>query len=360
MRIYCFSLLVLAALLVGEGCKSVECGEGTIESNGDCVPADQTVAAARCGPFTMLVGDTCTPVNQPTKCGPGTVREADPTGVGICKPAGGGGGCGAPISCPTPATGKQTICGQLYDFATREPFEDAGAQGTRCAAGATMGPCALAVRAFDAIAFATSPGTATPLVVADTYVDDCGRYRLTDITPPTNPFIGLGIDDAAMAMAGPAGITNTVGLATPRAINTATKNLEAFVAPKATTDAWASSGGPALSGGIYAMVFRARSKGTAPNPGVTMTRNGTSVTANDHYFAGCSTLQTSIDTVATATGGNGTALVTGASLADGITAYSGTGGGLPAECSYSTHAGVALPFILFVQILRPTGGTCTL
>jgi len=357
MRSYLLTLLPLIALAPAAGCKEIECGDGTIERGGACVPATEIVGAAKCGTFTMLVGDTCTPTHEPTECGSGTVREIDPqTGLGICKPGGGGSGCGAPIACPTPVdAGKQTICGQLYDVETNERFEAAGATGARCTAGATTGPCALAIRAFDAIVFASSPGTATPLAVEDTYIDDCGRYRLSNITPPANPFVGLGIDDAAMAMAGPGGVTNAVGLATKTAAGTATPDLEAFIATKATTDAWAASGGPALSGGIYAMVFRARSKGAALSPGVTVTRNGSMIPANDHYLAGCSSLRTSVDTAAAATGGTGTALVTGASVAEGV-AYSGTGG-LPPECRYDTYAGASLPFILFTQVLRPTNAT---
>jgi hypothetical protein len=355
MRIYLVSLLALAALLASAGCKDVECGDGTIESDGACVPADEIVGTAKCGAFTKLVGDTCTPAQEPTTCGPGTVREVDTqTGLGVCKPdSGGGGGCGAAISCPLPEMGKQTICGQLFDFATHDPFEENGALGTRCAPGATAGPCALGIRAFDAIAFAMNPGGAVPLEVGENSLDNCGRFRLSNITLPAGPFIGLGIDDADAAMQGPAGVTNTIGVATAKIMNTATKNLEAFIAAKATTDAWAASGGPPMSGGIYTMVFRARSKGAALNPGVTMTRGGIAVPANDHYFAGCSTQAPSIDAAASVTAGNGTALFTGATLGQ---AYSGAGG-IPPECVYSSHAGGSLPFVLFVQVARPTNAT---
>jgi hypothetical protein len=109
------------------------------------------------------------------------------------------------------------------------------------------------------------------------------------------------------------------------------------------------------------MVFRARRTGTALNAGVTATAMGAALPmARDHYFAGCSSLRTSIDAAANVTGGNGTALVTGANLGNGP--YSGAGG-LPAECIYTSHAGIAIPNILFVQVVRPTnapGMTCPL
>jgi hypothetical protein len=357
MRIWVLSAVVVP--LLAAGCKEVECGDGTIERDGACVRADQAFSAAKCGPFTTLVGDVCVPMFDPTVCDEATtLPDVDPaTGVTTCIGTGTS-GCGAPIACPIPAAGKQTICGQLYDFENDQPFAAGGATGARCQAGATAGPCSLGIRAYDAISFGMNPSTATPLAVGDTYIDDCGRYRLTDITLPPGPFIGLGIDDAMM---GPAGTTNAVGVATPKVADTATRNFEAFIATKATTDQWAASGGPPMSGGIYAMVFRAGKTGTTNRTGVTMTLRGSPVPANDFYFTAAETTRTTVEAAATVTGANGTALVTGASVADEVN-YSGTGG-LPPECQYSTHAGVALPFILFVQVLRPinaTGMTCPL
>lgn len=355
-----YLLLPLFAALLG-GCDSVECGDGTIERDGACVAADQTVGNARCGRFTMLVGDMCVPMFPPTVCQDGTTLPDVDTGTGVTTCVGTGtGGCDAPLACPIPSDGKQTICGRIFDFQTNTPFAIAAPREARCT-GPEGGPCTLGIRAYDAILFAGNPAT-MPLVVADTYIDDCGRYRLTDITPPAGPFVALGIDDATQ---GPGGTTNPTGVATPTAPNTATKNLEAFVAPAATTTAWQSSGGPAISGGIYAMVFRASRTGTTNNRGVTATLRGTPMPQNpgreDHYFAPEDPARTTIEPAATATGVNGTALVTGATTADAVE-YSGSGG-LPAECVYSKHAGAATPNVLFIQVLRPTNApsaTCPL
>ncbi|MGN6104929.1 MAG: hypothetical protein ACTHU0_07490 [Kofleriaceae bacterium] len=360
MRRWVFTIAL--APLLHAGCSHVDCGEGTIERNGTCVPADEVVGAAMCGPFTEQVGNVCVPQFPPTVCDDATT-EANPdpsTGVITCIGTGGG-GCSAPLACTAPAAGKQTICGQLYDFETGGAFAASGASGTRCTSTTTTGPCSLAIRAFDAIAFATNPQTAVPLDVGDVYVDDCGRYRLTDVTVPSGPFVGLGIDDADASRMGPTGTTNTIGIATPKSPGNPTPGIEAFVAPKSTTDKWAASGGPPISGGIYAMVFRANSTGSANNAGVTMTRAGSPVPANDYYFLAAQTTRADVDPDATATGANGTALITNASINDSL-AYSGTGG-LPATCRYSTHAGASLPFILFIQVVRPihaTGMTCPL
>ena len=89
-----------------------------------------------------------------------------------------------------------------------------------------------------------------------------------------------------------------------------------------------------------------------------MLRQGAPTPGDDFYFTAGETTRETIDGAASSTGANGTALVTNAML-DG---YIGAGG-LPAECIYEGHAGVSLPFVLFVQIFRPTdasGQTCPL
>jgi hypothetical protein len=355
-------LLVLTAVAAG-GCKSVDCGDGTIERNGQCQPADETVGNAVCGPFTVLQGDKCVPMFPPTQCDPATTSaDVDPaTGVTTCIGTGGG-GCGAPFACPTPASGKQTICGQIYDFENMSAFADTGAVGAKCGTGSTSGPCSIQIKAFDAISFAMNPQAATELAHGPVYQDDCGRYRVPDISAPGGPFVALGIDDADAAKAGPTGTTNATGVATKFVLNGVVKDFEAFIVTGATTASWEGSpGAPPLSGGYYVDVFRAHSTGFAPQAGVTVTKSGVTIPNNDWYFTSTEITHDTIDSAATATGANGSAIITGASVADGV-AYSGQGA-LPAECRWDTHPGASLPFIVFIQIKRPinqTGMTCNL
>jgi hypothetical protein len=170
-------------------------------------------------------------------------------------------------------------------------------------------------------------------------------------------------------MPGPAGVTNMVGIATASLANTATKDLDAFIVKKSTSDAWTSSGGPPLDTmhGIYAPVYRGHRTGTDLASGVTFTfgPNGspppvpTMSDANRDFYFGVDT-RTTLSAGASATGSNGTALVAGASL---LEVYSGNGG-LPAECRWDIHAGASIPFVIFIQIFRPINNgpsaTCTL
>lgn len=361
-RIVLFMLLGLCALAAG--CKSVDCGDGTTERDGSCVAANQTVASARCGQFTVLQGDTCVPMFPPTICDPdSTAGDTDSsTGVTTCVGTGAS-SCAAKIACPASASGKQTICGQLYDFETGQAFAQSGATGTQCAAGATSGPCALGIRAFDAVMFAGSGGQSGALTIDAEYIDDCGRFRLTDVSQPTSaPIIALGIDDAAAAAAGAAGIATPSGVTLAATASTATKDVEAFVVKPSTAAGW--SGPTIATTGVFGMVYHGHSTGLDNASGVTATRNGAAGdAAHTFYFGATATTRTTIDANNHMTGANGTALYTITSPASTDT-YSGTGA-LPTGCMWDVHPALPVAGVVFVQIFRPvtnpaSGTTCTL
>jgi hypothetical protein len=207
--------------------------------------------------------------------------------------------------------------------------------------------------------------SAPPLNTGDVCIDDEGHFRVQDIDIPASPFIGLGLDDAAAADAGPMGITNAVGIAVPKLGMSATKGVEDWIVRPQTTAAWQASGGPALAGGIYAGVFRAHAcddTGCTGDPlelqsgAVFVKPEGTA-----YYFGATATLRTMVDPAATMTGANGTGLLTGVSLADGFT-FSGMGGITDtAACRWGAYAAVALPYIVFIQVFRKEsqiGQTC--
>ena len=356
-------IILVISLSQTVGCQQLECAQGTIERDGRCEPAEVTTNGGMCGPFTMLIGDRCVPVLPPTQCDPATSEATyDPeTGIYTCIGTGGG-GCDAALACASPSGAtKQTICGQIWDFELNMKFAAAGATGARCPTTPTAtGPCSLNVTAYDAIAFGMNPATAQPLATGMTYIDDCGRFRLSDIEVPPTPFIGLGFDDAG-AM-GPTGNTVTVGVATPKIPGGVTRDLEGFIVQPATVQKWATTGGPPLSTGIYAPVYRAHKVGIsdpfAPQPGVTAIL-GTNTAVNDWYFSAVEVTRATIDPAATVTGANGTALVNNVSLANGNT-FNGQGG-LGPGCQWEPHTPAALAGIVFIQIYRKVnlaGQTC--
>ena len=350
-------LMVLAAGLTQAGCNQTECGEGTIERNGRCEPADVVTSSATCGEFTKLVGDVCVPELPPTQCDPMTTTPSTDLQTGITTCIGTGtAGCSGPFACPAPSgANRLTVCGQLYDFETNMKFAAMGATGATCnpASPATSGPCALQILAFDALEFAQNPAAATPRNVESVVIDDCGRYRLVNIdTNGTSPLIGLGIDDAGQPF-GPTGVTVTVGVATPKASPVVT-DFEAFVVKATTAGMWQASGGPPLSGGIFAAIYRAHKADAAdrdaPQADVTFTKMNMTVPSSDYYFAAAQTTRQTIDPATIMTGANGTALVTGRSVGEGPV-FDGLGG-LGTGCRWEQHAAASLPGVVFVQIYR--------
>ncbi len=349
-------LLSLLASMTASGCKAIECGDGTIERDGICQPPDKVTDPARCGPFTEIQGDTCVPQFPPTECDPVTTAPTidEETGVTICigttTPD-----CNAPIACPTPtSSSRMTICGQLYDFETNAKFQAASPSGAQCnpATPEADGPCSLFIAAYNAVDFAGAPTTTTPLPNTDLYIDNCGRFRISNIdTAAAGPFTGLGVDD--IADMGPTGVTITAAVATATKPMTAVKALEAFIVKPATAAKWSPS--VSLQTGVYAPIYRQHKLGNgdpfANQTGVEVAKNGSNTGVTDFYFPAAATDRGALDTGANATGANGTALVTNAKLTDGNLAYGGIGG-LGQGCTYEPHAGASLPGIVFIQVFR--------
>jgi hypothetical protein len=368
------ALVAAIALATAAGCNDTTCGSGTADKNGTCVPADETVGTAQCGSDTVLEGDQCVPAYPPTQCDPTTTTAmTDPvTGVVTCV-GNGGGGCNATFACPDPDSGKQTICGQIYDFEDNSKFQEANPVGTQCGSDTTSAaPCALQILAFDAVAFGNDPTGTAPLPTDPVYIDDCGRFRVENIDlTGVGPFVALGIDDAGQPL-GPTGVTVTTGVALPQEPSTATPSFEGFIVDEATVGEWQTTGGPMLSDGIYVGIFRAHvcmSFDTmctgdvfADQGGVTFTKSGSTEPDDDYYFL-AETTHDHIDPTATATSINGTGLLTMASVNDELV-YSGTGGITDTtNCKWETHAAASLSGIVFFQVYRPTNSsfntTCT-
>lgn len=355
----------LAIILLGSltsACDTVVCGEGTIERAGKCEPADNNVTNAECGPFTTLMGGKCVPDFDPTMCDPATTTPTvDPdTGVTTCVGTGGG-GCDATFACPQPSdSSHQTICGQIYDLETGDKFRAADATGAPCTATTADGPCAMGVAAYDAYQFATDPQNAQKLSTGPVYIDDCGRYRVPDVATPTSPFVGLGFDDADQSKIGPTGVTNGVGISLSSKPGEATKDIDGWFAAPTTTAKWGMNGGPSLSTGYFVAIYFANKTGRALQAGVTPTHSGSTDAAHDFFFGDTDAKRTTIDSAASATGANGTALVTGAVATDTF-AWSGTGG-LPPECKYLALTEASLQGLVIVQEYRPVNNgtmTCT-
>jgi hypothetical protein len=354
---------LLAALGTNVSCVQTECGDGTIERDGVCVASDINNDKPICGPFTELHGDRCEPVYAPTQCDPQTSEpNVDPiTGITTCVGTGTGGGCGAPISCPAPGGTKMTICGQIYDFETRDAKFSSEATGTRCdnMAPTSTGPCSLTMLAFDALKYGARQDDPAANVTPSSdnlYIDDCGRFKVSNIeTNGTGPFIGVGFTEAGKLPQRPLDqltVTATTGFAVSKKVGGTQERQEGFIVKPSTITSWQNNGGPPLSGGIYVGLFRKTKTGTEPQPGVKFTKNPVGlIPSQDYYFKAAELTSSTIDTNQMATGANGNGLLTGTSVGDQL-AYSGTGGITSAHCTWENHAAANLANIVFFQIYR--------
>lgn len=190
----------LAAIGAGPACNPLECGEGTREEGGRCVPLNFPGGdgGLHCGPHTVLIGNECVPLTD--ICGPYTeaVPELDdagvPTGGFICVGQESGDPTELkPPECPTGFGPAGEICINgavhwLFDEATGGWLEsrmfDAEAPGDATAA---------VVKVYDPLLYAQDP-TTSPLGLGEVNPHN-GTFRVTDIPVPGTGFLALVVED---------------------------------------------------------------------------------------------------------------------------------------------------------------------
>lgn len=237
-----------------------------------------------------------------------------------------GGACDMPLACPGAATNRVTVCGRINDVATEA---------------AIVSP-AVSLTAYDALEYAGSPDTATPLPYEALTMDECGRFRMVDIVRPQLGFIALATDDPENA-----GVDAYAEAAVAFPVSSGdTRPRERVYAISHTTDAqWSSQAGLSPSfvdRGAILMIFLNEGE---PVAGVTVTEGGATEPGNDHYFANANPwARTTIDPAMTATGPNGSALKLDSSLVE----HSGNNG--TCEGVWESALAASIPGVLFVAI----------
>lgn len=254
---------------------------------------------------------------------------------------------GGPIDCPNPASGKITVCGQINDVENDAPLEATSATGAECdSTPAADGPCSIQIQFYDAADFAANPAAATPIAPAHLYVDDHGRYRAEDLTPPAGGYVAIAVDDAV----GTTDRHRTTSVVTSVAVGTF-QVLRAYVTRAQTDTAWTASAGLAgptfADRGVIAAIFRYQGVGRA---GVTITRSGAPAPADDYYFLDAGQTRSAVDSSGP-TGASGGALL----LNSGLVQHSGTGGE-PGSCQWPSRPAASIPGVVFVQLIDAETG----
>jgi hypothetical protein len=337
-----------AAPLAQSGCMQIECGEGTIEQDGTCIPAVIDPDDAQCGEGTILEGGVCVPENT-VVCDPtSTTAHELPDGTIVCEGTGTGVGCEGPINCPSPSPGNVTICGQIFDVETNLPIRADGATGAPCDPEnpSADGPCSLEFAVYDAIDFAGDPQGTDQQDTDSLTLDDCGRFAAVGIDRPADPgFIGIGIDDS------PNGANDDYvlgGVALPTESNEKITGFQAFAVRASTNQDWSDAAGldPTFAEqGVYVPIYRYNGE---PVENVVVTRGGPVADDQVYYFEDTDPdLRQDPTEDSTSTGVNGSALV----LMSGLVPHSGSGGdGIPAECEFPSALAASIETIVFVQV----------
>lgn len=349
-----FSVLTLAWLEAG--CTTVECGDGTIETDGTCQPADVNPDPASCAPGTHLEDGECVADLDPTVCGDNTIAETDPdTGITTCIGTGGG-DCNSSFACPDADSNKVTVCGQLYDAEDNMPIQAPGAGGAACPTdGSGEGPCALQIEFYDAVQFANMPQTAPTLPPETLLIDDCGRFRAVNIPKPGTDFLGIGVDDHDDS-----GNTDYVTSGVALAVSSGYREADypAYVIRTTTDELWTADAGDPFTGstfsevGVYMPIFLLPNGDGAP--GVVITGNGGNTQPlDDYYFEDTADTRSMLSTTQNETGANGTGLFVNTLLVE----HSGTGGE-PSDCVWESNLAAAIPSVVFAQERQAIGGSC--
>jgi hypothetical protein len=348
MRLTHSSLLALALLA---GCKNLDCGDNTLEKDGQCV-ANPMAPGFQCGAGTVYDEASGLCLNSLFEegggiCGDGTVLVVDAEGIHYCEGTGTG-SCDKALPCPTPTGENIALCGQLFDV------EDSTLLSEK------LDTTKIEVRVYDPIAFATDPGGTAPIKVAS--ADACGRFAIGEITPPSSSFVAVAAQDKVDAD----DLVMLTGVATANNRGQARAGMRLFTMRRSTAAAWTEalalatpleqSGGylpiyltPAAKGGVVTPPFPAQ-----PTAGVKVTTGTfpteTEVTSNRYYFTDTVRTERKLPSAApTATGMNGTALVL---QIPGLPQYGGMDNE-PAGCQWNDNLAATPPGTLYVQEKLP-------
>lgn len=346
-------LLFPVAMLTASCSKSLECGEGSVEVDGECV-AETPVPTPQCGPGTTYnqVSGQCDSdllAEDVGRCGPDTVRVVGDDGIPTCLGVGGCNDCSTPPICPPPTTPAQnvTICGRVYDLETSDPLSD-DPQNTDIMS-------KIKGEAFDPIGFVSDPDLPA---IGDLSFDGCGYFQL-EVPLPFSNTIGVRIDDAD-------GIADDVYVLTGVAKRVdvgETVKLNAFATRASTDLAWTNmaenpvGSDTFFQSGVYVPIFVDTNapaigpfEGT-PKAGVTVAVSSNTMPDNDVYFSDTAPLSRStIDVAQDVTGANGTAIVYNKIGLDSN--YTGIG---PTGCTWPRDEAGMVANAIFVQLRN---GTC--
>ncbi|MBZ0234032.1 MAG: hypothetical protein K8M05_17010 [Deltaproteobacteria bacterium] len=203
------------------------------------------------------------------------------------------------------------------------------------------------MRYFDALDLASNPTGAVPLEPQEAVVDDCGRFRASNLPRATLGFIAIAIDD-------PPGVTpaephRATGVVFANQLGSEPNDVRAYATRVATDQLWTTSAG--LTGSTFAergVLLKVFVHQDQPVAGIGARRNGAAVPDDDFYFSDAGRTRRTVDPARSATGPNGSVLVING---PSPTAHDGAGGE-PTGCVRPETLGAAVPGVVFVDVVE--------
>lgn len=351
LRVWCRSAALVTVSLWGmalAACGGHECGSGTVEKDGVCLPPDDYV---KCGAGFRVAGNQCVPVDDWVKnycdpsstlydkgkckssisCGTNTeLKDGKCVGKATVKPP-----PECTLKCPT-AGNKICLSGRIYEAVSLVT------QGRDSKDFIKPGDN-IQVRVYDPLAFVATPG-AKPLATGDIY-NDGGCFMIADVTIPFSGFLALAIEDKEKA---DSFIFTAMGH-TP----TAGENSEGLTVPAiktATADAWKKELGQDLVKQGAMLAWFRDVKTLKPVKGVSPTMDSKELPWSGytaHFFDSDLTKSDYFDSKATKTTAAGLVAVPRAQLKD----FSGNKAG----CTIDSGLGGSSPGALFFRIYTVSG-----
>ncbi len=344
--------VVALACVLAAGCGGAgECGEGTIEEDGVCVPASSiTTPGECCGEGTHYDASLqmCVSDFAPTVCEEGS---PDPVvlddGVLECC------GCAlyelCSITCEMARPGTVSVCGTFRDMETGLAVARDGCQSAAACdpeEPESSGSCSLEPRFYDAVDLAENGTNATPLAVDSLEWNACGAYAARSVALPASGFMAVliddstGLDPARDDFAGAAAIFPVVD-------EERVEDRDAFALRRSTDDGWTAAAGDPFGGATFtahgAEMVRFLRRGD-PQSGVAVTDDLGEPLGATYYFADARASFGSLEPSQDATGVDGAALV---AAEEPVTVYAE--GGLPGECIWPEGLVEPIPGFLLVS-----------
>jgi len=219
----------LLALIMGNaGCSGTECGEGTVEVSGVCVPSAGTGLV--CGAGFKANGNACVPSDAwvSSYCDPKTSKYDEKSGMCIGT---GTTGVTCTESCPSPSGGTICVSGRIFDWTSF-----VSTQGDKDTSTAVTNSDSVVIKVYD-LTDVISVDKPSPIENGTGGPDKNGCFIFKTLQPPFTGYYMISVEDKDSSTSKYAFLGNAI------AATSSGNTTDAIVLalPKTTVKTWGQS-----------------------------------------------------------------------------------------------------------------------